>query len=271
MSTNPIVDKLRKLIAHEKSCRAIGSISEAEAFASKIQQLLDEHKLGMDEVAFEEREAGEPIGWTHVGSEDEAEGFRYKRRREKWQVRLANAVADCNTCEMILSDGNSVCFVGRTSDREICKAIFLYFIDLAYRLNDTCAKEEKDEQKLKYQNTLDEWQDFSLPAFRLWMKGFRKEWFRGFALAVTRRMYVQAEAMKAAVAANETAMVHLSRDLVLIKQETEGKTKSTPVYNRSQARNDDGFRKGFVTGHSVNLSPNRFANTAGRASRLLGS
>ena len=47
---NPIIEKLRKLIAHEKSARSIGNIHEAEAFASRIQTLLDEHKLSMGEV-----------------------------------------------------------------------------------------------------------------------------------------------------------------------------------------------------------------------------
>ena len=56
MATDQIIEKLRKLIAHEQSARTIGNIAEAEAFASKIQDLLTAHKLDMSEVDFQARD-----------------------------------------------------------------------------------------------------------------------------------------------------------------------------------------------------------------------
>jgi hypothetical protein len=58
---NTIVAKLRKLVAHERSTRSIGSLAEAETFAAKIQDLLTAHKLSMSEIDFQAREEGEPI------------------------------------------------------------------------------------------------------------------------------------------------------------------------------------------------------------------
>lgn len=46
-----IKDKLRKLIAKEASARDIGNLAEAEAFAAKIQQLMIEYELEMDDLA----------------------------------------------------------------------------------------------------------------------------------------------------------------------------------------------------------------------------
>lgn len=51
---NPIIEKLRKLIAMEQSARSIGSLAEAEAFASKVQELLSKHKLEMSEIELDE-------------------------------------------------------------------------------------------------------------------------------------------------------------------------------------------------------------------------
>lgn len=45
-----IKDKLKKLIEKEASCREIGNIAEAEAFAAKIQQLLMDYELEIEEV-----------------------------------------------------------------------------------------------------------------------------------------------------------------------------------------------------------------------------
>jgi hypothetical protein len=45
-----IKEKLRKLIAKENSARDIGNVHEAEAFASKIQELMLAYELEMDDV-----------------------------------------------------------------------------------------------------------------------------------------------------------------------------------------------------------------------------
>lgn len=45
------LNKLEKLIAHEKSCRAIGSIAEADAFLAKINQLRKENKYKPDKAS----------------------------------------------------------------------------------------------------------------------------------------------------------------------------------------------------------------------------
>lgn len=79
---NPIIEKLRKLIAMEQSARSIGSLAEAEAFASKVQELLSKHKLEMSEIELDEQEESDPIDWEEVRT-DEA-GFKTKRGRAAW-------------------------------------------------------------------------------------------------------------------------------------------------------------------------------------------
>lgn len=45
-----IIDKVNKLIAHEKSARTIGSIHEADAFFALIESLMKQHKITQDEL-----------------------------------------------------------------------------------------------------------------------------------------------------------------------------------------------------------------------------
>lgn len=262
----PIIDKIRKLLAHEKSARAIGSIKEAQAFMAKVQELLDQHKLGMDEVDFDAREEGEPINAEHVGAADEAAGFRCGKK-SLWQIHLAMAIADCNNCQVVLSVGNALYFVGRTSDRQICKMLFIYLIELAFHLNELAADQDRDSQKLQYAQSLKSWQDWDAAAFRHWMKDYRRSWYTGFKLAVCSRLYTSQNAMRTAMQANPAAIIHLKKDAELIKDFMHDvmKTKKSARSLAKSGRNEAGFARGKSQGNAINLSPNRFSNTSGRA------
>lgn len=61
-----VVEKLQKLINHEKSARSIGSIAEAETFAAKIADLLFTHKLEMSDIEIADEERDEPIAQENV-------------------------------------------------------------------------------------------------------------------------------------------------------------------------------------------------------------
>ena len=45
MGNEVVKDKIRKLIAHEQSARAIGNVLEANAYATHVRKLLRRHKL----------------------------------------------------------------------------------------------------------------------------------------------------------------------------------------------------------------------------------
>lgn len=272
MVKESILERLRKLITHEKSCRVIGSIKEADAFAARIQQMLNEHKLVMDEVAWTERDE-EPIAWGHVGKTDE--GFNYSAKRREWQVFLAKAIAKANSCRLVLHNGggNQLYFVGRTSDRELCKVLFLYLMDLAYDLNELCVAQDRGEQKFKYVNQLRPWQDYDINAFNTWMRQYKSAWFEGYSEALCDRfndLYRQMmEQARKAAESGCTAIVHISNDIQAVDESLKGKTHRVGAGRRGDRRIEDGYARGRRTGQSINLSPNTFGNTTGRTSRLL--
>lgn len=271
--TDPIIDKLRKLIAHEKSARTIGNLKEAEAFAARIQDILTAHKLGMDEVAYAEREASEPIDWLRCNSE-EVEG-NGKRVKVYWQVELAKAIAYVNSSQMVHSGGSSgsaFFFVGRTSDRELCKALWIYLVELGNELCETAASEDRGEQYFYFRDTKNHAK--ALPwypvAFRAWMKDYRKAWRVGFADAICKRLYDNyAKAMKKAEGG--TAIIHIKKDALAVEAFLKKKTTRAAQPQRS-GDNKDAYKRGASTGNAIALTPNRFKPTnSGRTIGLLGA
>lgn len=54
---NVIIEKIKKLMAHAESAKAMGSIAEAEAFAAKVQKLLNEYNLSRADITEDEARA----------------------------------------------------------------------------------------------------------------------------------------------------------------------------------------------------------------------
>jgi hypothetical protein len=101
-----ILDRLSKLLKHQLSAKAIGSLAEAEAFASKIQQLLNQHKLSMSDIEAKQEEE-EGVGEIAVGPGDLAMDGKRSRIHDKktnitWLFTLAHATGECNDCATII-------------------------------------------------------------------------------------------------------------------------------------------------------------------------
>lgn len=265
-----ILEKLRKLVAHERSARDIGSIAEAEAFATKVQAMMDEHNIGMTDVDYAERAASEPIDWAYVNSDDQ--GFHESRYEISWQLRLGRAIAMCNNCRMIRSawrSKNGVAFVGRTTDREFAKMMYLYFMDLAYDLNEKSAEQARGEQKFKYMNELEPWQDYDINAFYKIMRDWKGAWFEGFSSALVSRFYQKWTDTNQRMEAG-TGIVHVKKDQLAIADFLKGKTRESKGFGRSAGLNPDGMKRGRSQGDAVNLTPHTFTGGQARNDRLLG-
>ena len=274
---NPIIEKLKKLIAHEQSARNIGSLAEAEAFAARIQDLLTAHKLSMSEVDFTAREEGEPIDWEHVNG---ATNLR-------WRVDIARVIADINSCSVVNQTGSrrkAFFFVGRTSDRQLAKILYEYLTQLGEDLAKKAAKDNRKEQNLRFYDT---WKAMLIKrfgpdsvfspdpkheqgAFRKWMKDYTESWKTGFGAAVSKRLKDRYEAtLREQEQTSAGAIVHIKRDALAVKEFLKGKTRKSSGVIKENDGNQEGFAAGHSTGSAVNLSPNTFAGTTGRTSRLL--
>lgn len=262
---DPILDKLRKLIAMEKSARSIGSLAEAEAFASKVQELLSKHKLEMSEVELNEQEESDPIDWEHVATDDA--GFRTLRSGVLWQIQIADGIAKANGCRMIRANrSNNVIFAGRKSDRELCKILFIYILELSKEMNTKAAKEYKRETLKRVQQTYGGVDIAPAHLARL-QKEFKQSWYFGFAEAVRARFIAKWEEMKAQYA-QCAAIVHIDQTKKLVDEFLKGKIGRGRSMQRNLS-NESGYNSGKSSGEAINLTPHTFTGATGRASRLL--
>lgn len=120
-----VIDKLRKLISHSESARAIGSIAEAEAFAARAQELLTRHKLDMTDLEFDASEAEEPI-LSEMVDGGELLGLPDKMRTDRWLAILISGIAESNFCKVLTGRGNRFVIVGKESNRQTTLALFKY-------------------------------------------------------------------------------------------------------------------------------------------------
>lgn len=266
MDGKKVIELLRKLVSHEKSARTVGNIHEAEAFAARIQTLLSEHKLGMTDVEFAEREAGEPIDWEYV--DPAVVGFHGKRAKVAWQVFIANAIASANTCETVLANGNKLYFVGRTTDRELCRVFFLYLLEMAKQLAETDAITNMDEQRRLFKKERGFQFYYPPRRFLAWMFDYRKAWYNGFSMTVGERL--EQKAKEAEKAANPNAIIHISKDRELVKAEVAENSKPLS-YSGRLGRNQAAFQRGAEAGSTIALTPHRFGHSKNRATALLGA
>ena len=129
MTEPRIVEKLRKLVEHERSARGIGNLEEAETFAAKIQELLVRHKLEMSDVEYRAEEEDEPVLKEFIPAE-EWTGVSSTLRLKNWIGILVATVAKANFCQAVRS-GKGIYLVGRQSDREASKLMFQYLYEIA--------------------------------------------------------------------------------------------------------------------------------------------
>lgn len=110
---NKIKEKLRKLIAKEESARELGNLAEAEAFASKIQQLLMEYELSIEELKANTAES------TAMGIEIFDLKPLLSRHESDWIEKLYSVASRLNFCMAIFSSKTTeLKLVGTEMNRE---------------------------------------------------------------------------------------------------------------------------------------------------------
>jgi Protein of unknown function (DUF2786) len=136
MSPNEkVVDKLRKIRAHQKSAEQIGNEEEAQAFALAFQRILQQHKLDMSDIEWEEHKKEEPIVRVYV-SHREA-GVRTGKVKVSWMLDLASQIGVAYSVKVLLIDKTRDFFyVGEQTSAEAAKSVYAYMVKVAENLAD---------------------------------------------------------------------------------------------------------------------------------------
>ncbi len=231
-----VIDKLRKLIAHAQSAKTIGSKSEAEAFATKIQELLDAYNLSMCDIDMSESS-------STINRE-----FTNHQARHHWQKYFIANLAAINGCRAVLS-GTSITIIGTEIDRQIVLEIYVYFEKLVREFADRSLKEWKTtaEYHRKRKKTFHS---------RL----FKKSYFHGFILALIFRFREQHEISKES-SSNQTALIFIGNKGVesenWIAKNLHAKEHPNPKFNFSKL-NPNAFQQGTEAAESVALTTKIF-------------
>lgn len=130
-----LIEKLQKIHAHSKSAEAIGSEEEAQAFALKLKELLDKHKLGMSDIEWEEHKKEVPIVQTYVSHKKA--GLKTSQVRVAWMLDLAREIGSAYSCIILLiNKTRDFCYVGEKIDGEQARDVYGYMVKVAENLAD---------------------------------------------------------------------------------------------------------------------------------------
>lgn len=240
------IDKLRKLIEHEKSARTIGNQAEAEAFAAKIQELLLKHKLEMSDVEYAATEAQEPVLNEFIPFED-LTGIASRYRTQGWVSVLAMAVAEANFCSCVKSSVQAgFFFVGRETDRETAKTMFRYLYQTCIEVAPWHAQEYAKSEQFSYDSARTLQSAASLK--RTFNSGFKL----GFASAIYHRLKRERETLLTGV--QEQGLIRLDQ---LQKQVDDVTNKTFPHLRKGRkisTRSHAGYHAGKQYGANVGLN-----------------
>jgi hypothetical protein len=129
-----ILDKIKKLHNKAEGAKAIGSEAEAQAFANKVRELMEQHKLSMTDIQFEEERKSAPVA-KHWIKWEEHEGMKTKLRKCEWQISLAQIIAKSNSCKILIAmNSNQICLVGTESNRQIAEYVIVTMIRAAEKI-----------------------------------------------------------------------------------------------------------------------------------------
>jgi hypothetical protein len=194
MTSDKLLDKIRKLHAMAQSAAHVGNDAEAQAFAAKVQALLVEHKLSLSDLDMELVEKQDPMGTDYVRSN---EG---KRAQTAWIVNLAGIVARAHFSRILLAKGSDyIVFVGRESDRKIAAFVF----ETLRRFAD----QRSDKEARAFRRNLRKQVGATYGA----NKDFRAAWLDGFNRRIAERYRDEERERERAAKVAGTALIRLDQ------------------------------------------------------------
>lgn len=200
MSIDNVVDRIQKLLNHERSARSIGSIAEAEAFAGKIQQMLADNKLSMTavEMAAEERE--QPVGMEDVTGTTAV-----------WLGQLAMGVSQSCFCRVLKGQRRYI-FIGRHDNRATAVAMFTHLALMGKGLAESHLAEYRRTDRGAYEAAVS-----GAGMARTWKNSF----LQGYASALYQRLTEQVKRLTAE-AGTGNALVYVDRNKQAVDQFVQG-------------------------------------------------
>lgn len=263
MTTDKLIDKLRKLKNSAEGEAKIGNEAAAQAFAEMLNRLLLENKLEMTDIEFEQMEKDQPVAPHYVNYK--AHNIKLKKQRSLWMEQLANVIARAHFCRILVHSGSSrITFLGRKDDCEVVEYMFVTLLRATEQLADEaydgivnvvlkecgiCLGPKKGHNAINHK--------FEPNYLRA--RGFRPAFINGFINRLAERFYDLRRSMEK----ESTALVRLNRSEAGIKEYLEQKDengrkkiRNLPALEGRRTGNIEGHRAGRAKAESIPLGAN---------------
>lgn len=242
-----IIDKIRKLHAHAESAQKIGSEQEAQAFAQMVNRLLNQHRLELTDIQFEEQRKNEPVGEAEIDFRRHGDSYRGKKtewrekhQRIEWIEKLAGIVARAHSCQiMVLEKSNRLWLAGTETNRQIAEYVLITLMRAAEKLS-------WDEYAKFFYKSRDE-------GHVTRARGFRHAWLIGFIDRIDERFAEEKQKMRGHPTG--TALVRYDRERMDVQEflKNKGRAKNTPTRS---VHNLHGIVAGRQKADEMNLDAN---------------
>lgn len=222
-----IIEKLRKLINHERSAREIGNVEEATAFAAKIQEFVDKYNIELSKISLD------------IDSNDVRSEVSISECRQRWMKLLLNNIAHLNGCHVVFQSDGYECF-GTEIDIELVKMFYEYFAELGVHLQKLAVLSYKmsPEYKRKRKRT------------RATLT-FKDSFGLGYMSALVYRLQMQ----RAESTRESQALIYIGNKLEKAKNAVKYKVVSNKVTVKRALFRDPAYSRGVAAGRSVALNP----------------
>ena len=242
MTKQKIIEKVKKLHAKAQSAEEMGSMEEAQVFAAKVKEMMDNHKLSMSDIAYKDYSEAdietEVIRWSNYGHKDVS-------KRELWTSKFLGVVCEYNSCRYRVYVGSNACIIyGRRDDIEAIKVLLAVLIPVCIRL-------EGRAYHIKYHDVHD---NYPRNMWKSMLKGFRISWKIGFIDGVLEALEEQSKASQAKALAQggNYALVRLSGAIKAVDSYIQANCNSNrTVKSTRNSYNNDGYHRGHKEGKAA--------------------
>jgi len=255
-----IKEKLRKLIAKLQSARELGNLAEAEAFAAKIQSLLLEYELSMDDFK-RDNKAEDSI------NREEVSLTQFITKNEGiWVYKLYAVFAYYNFCKVIFPykySYNYLTLIGTPINREF---VHYFALQLVSKLRELARRSYREYVK-DYMPSLDQsLADNPQPDKP---KTYIRSFLLGAVDGISNRL--STERMKAKAMQPQVNALVLVKDAALKKfMEENFPSGSLSKAKGTSSSSSSGYSKGYLSGSSVSINKGVSGNRGMGGTKLLG-
>lgn len=253
-STNKILEKISKLMAHQQSALEMGSTAEAEAFALKIQKLMNQYNISLGDITVDKR-ADEMM--------DADFALKIPSIGGRTNFQIFNAIAKNNWCRAYIigsARNNRMIIVGTPKNIDMCRYIHSVVLPVFMSVGKKKYKEEylvqiEDENAERMLDSL----ELRVPVgFDTFMRTFITGCAHGLDAKLSAEMeqFVKENSTEEAIAEiGCSALVLVGNNLEAIKSYTDKKFGKSGRAKSSKLNHAGGaYEKGVETGKNVKIA-----------------